>query len=315
MTTREHGIWRRALSPVLLAALAAWLVPATGAVTIEPLARLPFELGPRGHVLVPVSVNGTPAVFALDTGATTNVVAARWAQTADPGLPDGAAAEVIGAHGSGGAAMTRIGRLEVGTIAVRDEPALIMDLAHVEGPDMRLDGLIGVPLLEDYDVVLDFGAAAVSFYPRGSIDRLRREQPHTGSDMLDAGPDLSVHANLVLVEVRRDGVPLTAVLDTGSGRSGINSAAAAALGITLPAGFTGTPDHGGGHGAVAALPSMEITLGDGRLSSRDPVAIVDLPAFESLGLGRQPAMLLGTNFLEGRRVGLDYAARRVYLFD
>jgi predicted aspartyl protease len=254
-------------------------------------------------------------VFALDTAATTNVVAAGWAQAADLGLPDGAAAEVVRAHGSSGAAMTRIGRLEVGAIAVRDEPALIMDLAQVAGPDMRLDGLIGVPLLEDFDVVLDFDAAAVSFYPRGSIDRLRQEQRHTLSAMLDADPGLAVHANLILVEVRRDGIPITAVLDTGSGRSGINSAAAAALGISLPPGFTGTPDHGGGHGAVAALPSMEITLGDGRLSSRDPVAIVDLPAFESLGLGRQPAMLLGTNFLEGRRVGLDYAARRVYLFD
>jgi predicted aspartyl protease len=315
MRTLERGTQRPAPPTRLLAALAAWLVPALCAAAIEPIARVPFDLGPRGHVLVTVSIDGAPAVFAIDTAAGTNVVATRWASTAGPALTAEGTVEVHGAHGSSSATTTRIGRLELGGMAVRDEPALIMDLSHVEGPDMRLDGVIGVPVLEDYDVILDFDASEVSFYPRGSIARLARGQPHAYGAMLGPDPGLSPHANLVFVEVRYDGVPITAVLDTGSGRSGINSAAAAALGIALPEGFEGTLDHGGGHGTFAALPSMELAFGEGRLRSEDPVAIVDLPVFESLGLDRRPAMLLGTNFLAGRRVGFDYAARRVTLFD
>jgi hypothetical protein len=61
---------------------------------------------------------------------------------------------------------------------------------------------------------------------------------------------------------------------------------------------------------------MEIGFGEGgRLVSTAPVAIIDLPVFASLGLDDEPAMLLGTNFLEGRRIGIDYAAARLYLFE
>jgi len=70
-----------------------------------------------------------------------------------------------------------------------------------------------------------------------------------------------------------------------------------------------------GHGPVAALPTMEIELGEGDLRSAQPVAIIDLPVFETLGLADRPAMLLGTNFLRGRRLGLDYAGGRIFLFD
>jgi hypothetical protein len=60
---------------------------------------------------------------------------------------------------------------------------------------------------------------------------------------------------------------------------------------------------------------MEITLGAAALTSDAPVAIVDLPAFESLGLGDRPAMLIGTDFLAGRRIGLGYAERAMYVYE
>jgi predicted aspartyl protease len=304
------------LRDTLTAALILLATPFLSAVSIaadtDPVTRLPFELGPRGHVLVPVFVNGKSALFGLDTGASSNVIAQRYAEAAGTGLRDHGEAAIGGAHVNSRGILTRIDRFRLGEIEVRDEPALVMDLSHVEGPNMRLDGLIGRPFLEDYDVVLDFGESTVSFYPHGSLDRLGDGQSHTRSGMIESTDS---HDKLVFLDVRYGDVGLTAVLDTGSGRSGINSAAATALGIELPGGAAPAPAHAGGHGPVAALPTMEIELGDGRLSSAQPVAIIDLPVFETLGLADTPAMLLGTNFLRGRRVGLDYAGRRIFLFD
>jgi predicted aspartyl protease len=312
MRTNTPPCPRDGLTAALILLTASFASAVTAAAGTDPVARLNFELGPRGHVLVPVTVNGERALFALDTGAGSNVVAKRYAEASGSALPDHGEAATAGAHAKGKGSLTRIDTLGIGSIEARDEPALVMDLSHVEDPDTPLDGLIGRPLLEDYDVVLDFAGSTVSFYPQGALDRLGVGQPHTRSGMIEAADS---HDQLVFLDVRYGDVGLTAVLDTGSGRSGINSAAAAALGIELPGRAAPAPDHAGGHGPVAALPTMEIELGAGHLRSAQPVAIVDLPVFETLGLADRPAMLLGTNFLRGRRIGLDYAGRRIFLFD
>lgn len=277
------------------------------------VVELPFELGPRGHILVPVSVNGqAPATFAVDTGAGMNVINARYATSLGGALPAGEAIQVAGAHANTEAKMTRFDQLEMGTLTAREAPALIMDLSHVEGPDMQLDGLIGAPLLRNYDVVFDFAASRLALYEVGTLADIGQARPHTVAP-IEPGPG---HGQVILLGVSFQDQPMLAVLDTGSGRSGINSPAATALGIDVPAGMAAA--HQGGatmHAPRAALPSMEIELGDGRLASSTPVAIIDLPVFGPLGLADRPAMLLGTNFLTGRRLGIDYAGSQVYLFD
>ena len=309
---RKHTF--RPLDLGLLLALMLALAPALADPGRDGLvAELPFELGPRGHVLVPVSVNGqAPATFAVDTAASANVINARYATSLGPALPAGESVRVEGAHTSTAATMTRFDQLEMGTLTARETPAVIMDLSHVEGPDMQLDGLIGAPLLSNYDVLFDFAASRLSLYQAGTLAVMGRAAPHTVAPI---EPGLG-HGRIVLFAVSFQDQPLLAVLDTGSGRSGINSPAATALGIDVPAGMAAA--HQGGatmHAPRAALPSMEIELGDGRLASSTPVAIIDLPVFGPLGLADRPAMLLGTNFLTERRLGIDYAGSQVYLFD
>ncbi len=62
---------------------------------------------------------------------------------------------------------------------------------------------------------------------------------------------------------------------------------------------------------VDSAPSVN----DGDPNPAPAVAITDLPVFGPLGLDDEPATLLGTRFLEGRRIGIDHAAARLYLFD
>ncbi|HEX8413368.1 MAG TPA: aspartyl protease family protein, partial [Sphingomicrobium sp.] len=60
---------------------------------------------------------------------------------------------------------------------------------------------------------------------------------------------------------------------------------------------------------VAVIPRLRI----GRLLIRNlPVAFADLPPFETFGLSKEPALLLGTDLLKTfRRVSLDFHARKV----
>ena len=61
--------------------------------------------------------------------------------------------------------------------------------------------------------------------------------------------------------------------------------------------------------------TQQILPGNSSLSSKAHIGIVDLPVFASLGLSDKPAMILGTNFLENRKMEIDYQNRMLYLDD
>ena len=268
-----------------------------------PLGNIDFESGPRGHILVPGRINGSDTgVFALDTGAGSNVIHPRFARQL--GLDNGETVDVNGAHSTTSGTKTELASLQVGSLRATDVEALIWDLSHVEGPDMQLDGILGAPFLRQYDVMIDFDAGTIEFFaPQATHE--------------DSGTSFqTVGGGLILFEVTLDEQTLSAVLDTGSGRSAINHAAARALGVALPA--VPTPQAtspSAGHHPVAAIAEARLELADTALTSVDPVAVIDLPVFENLGLADEPAMILGTNFLKQRKLTIAYAAGRLYFVD
>lgn len=271
------------------------------------IGEIDFTLGPRGHLLVPVTVNGTEqGLFALDTGATTNVLTPEFADRLGTALEDSAPMQAHGAHASADVRLANIQSIRVGEVAGDAGPSIIMDLSHINGPDMQIDGIVGNSFLHRYDVVIDFP------------DR-RLELNETGS-LADADAAYSAAADiaegtgaLIYLDVVVNGQPMTAVLDTGSGRSAINFAAVKALGLEVPR----MPEASEGHGTrlshAPAIPDIRVELGTATLTSEAPVHIKDLDVFEVVGLSEKPAMLLGTNFLRDRRLGIDYRARRIYL--
>ena len=306
-----HKSFCRPLSAALSLGLLLALLYA-GAGIADPITEVSFELGPRGHVLMPVTIDGhDTGTFALDTGAGSNVVHPRFADEVGIDREPANAIEVHGAHASSTAVPVRVGSLQIGDIEATDVEAMVMDLSHVEGPDMRLDGLVGAPFLNDYDVQLDFERELLTLYPPSSISELASDRGIAGNDIR------LVHGGLVYLEVVFDGVPITAVLDTGSGRSGINTAAADALGIKLPPmpASQGGDDTPTMHRPMAAIPGMTVELDAGTLTTEAHVGIVDIPVFGSLGLSDEPAMILGTNFLADRILALDYENARLYLLD
>ena len=268
-------------------------------------SRLDFELGPRGHVLVPVSINGQPGIFALDTAASANVIHPRFAKKIGLDYSDSEEFLGQGAHHEIAVRPTRFDSMTVGGLSEKNVDAAVIDLSYVEGPDMQLDGLIGAPFLSKFDVTIDFDNRFVAFAaPRN----------RNGDDGHRFGLQ---HGALIYLDVIFNDQTITAVLDTGAGRSAINFAAAEALGINT----ADLPDSSHGHSAstmhqpAAAIPDVTLELGDSSLSSKAHVGIVDLPVFASLGLSDKPAMILGTNFLESRKLEIDYQNAMLYLDD
>ena len=261
-------------------------------------AEIPFVLSPRGHILVDVALNGRePVPFALDTGAGRTVI--NQARLIDLGLEHRSSTQIVqGAHDRSAMGFTDVNSLTVGGMALGAFELATMDLTHVESEDMPLFGVLGFDILSRFDLMLDFVNNTFSLY----------SQADSPDDCSVCQGPISVPFELaegthIRLELSISGQAIAAVLDTGSGRTGMNPLGARALGIELPATM---PDR---HGP--ALQIGEITLGGKALARNVIVGVVDLPAFKTLGLGNQPALLLGTGTLAGRRVGISYGLRRL----
>ena len=272
----------------------------------DQVTRVDFTLGPRGHILLPVSINGQEAgIFALDTAASANVIHPRFAKKIGLDFSDANEFVAHGAHNDMAVRPTHFESMSVGGLVENDVNAAVIDLSYVEGPDMQLDGLIGAPFLRNYDVTIDFANRSIELVTPGKTQ--------SG----DGHPFGLEHGALIYLDVMFNDQTLTAVLDTGAGRSAINLAAAEALGIDLPERTGSAHGHKPAtmHEPSAAIPNVTLELGDASLSSKAHVGIVDLPVFASLGLSDKPAMILGTNFLENRKMEIDYQNRVLYLDD
>ncbi len=254
-----------------------------------------FEIGNRGHILVPVSVNGMDAKpFAVDTGATLTVLDAVefGALSEDDSQATAGASQAHGAqgaHGASSARVTTVDSIAFWQVQQRNQQVALMTLSELtpgKVPDFA--GVLGLPLLKQYRVDLDYRARRLALYdlneqlPPCEICVPAREVRVT--PLIGGLPSVPVTIN---------GVQMTALLDTGASRTILNEAAIAALGLT----DAGTGESiGRASIRVGSLPARE-----------HDVSRIDLPIFRTLRLDPQPAAILGIDYLGAGRVVMDLA--------
>lgn len=262
--------------------------------------EIPFALGPRGHILVDVAINGRdPVPFALDTGAGRTVV--NQARLTSMGLTARPSGDTVqGAHGQSSMGVTEVASLSVGEASLGAIELGTMELSHVEADDMTLFGVLGFDVLSRFDLTLDFVGNTVVLHPRA--------EDAAGCGVCRgevSAPFELAEGTHIQFEVSISDQPIAAILDTGSGRTGMNGLAARAIGVELPA----TPP--GAHAPALRVGTLRL---EGSALARDlMVGVVDLPALRALGLADEPAMILGTGALSGRRVGISYGLGRLYV--
>jgi hypothetical protein len=158
--------------------------------------------------------------------------------------------------------------------------------------------------LTQFDIKLDFERSVASFYSAAS-DR---------SDCIACPAGIegivfeTISPGFIVLPATVNTQPVKALLDSGSGHSGLNGKAVAALGVTLPPLPAGAPT---GHNF--GIQTGPVRVGETILTEQTQLFVMDHPVMESLGLADRPSMLLGTDQLKGRSVTICYGLKILFL--
>jgi hypothetical protein len=248
---------------------------------------------------VDVRVNGRgPYRFIVDSGADTSVIGLRVAQ--DLQLPLGTPTVLNGMTSRNTVDRVRVAQINLGLSTVNDLQLPALREVNVGG-----DGLLGIDALAGQRLMMDFERHVIR------VEDARIPEKHYFGEIVVIAR--RKRGQLILAHVAAGGVPLDAVIDTGSEVTIGNLALRKKLWRRQPDKFfTATAIGVTGEPATLQLALLD-ELHVGPVILRNvPVAFADVPPFALFGLSEQPALLLGTDILEKfRRVSLDFRARRV----
>ena len=253
----------------------------------------------RTRMTVEVRVNGTgPYRFVVDSGADSSVVGVRIAQALQ--LPRGTPATLNAMTASAVVQRVLLDTLQVGPSTIRD-----LEVPALQERDLGGEGMIGIDALVEQRLMMDFEKRLIK------VEDARQPVQRVGSDIVITAR--RHRGQLILTEVEAAGLPLDAVIDTGSEITIGNVALRDKLirgnrdkFVTVAAtGVTGVTIN------LQLARIGELKLGSVTLKNV-PMAFADLPPFEVFGLSKEPALLIGTDLLETfRRVSLDFRSRKV----
>lgn len=262
----------------------------------------------------PVNLNGKgPFTFVVDTGANRCVIATETA--AALALPAGQPTPVHSIAGVEPADTVQVASLMVGDVRSDN-----LSLPILASEQLGAQGLLGVDVMRDRRVVLDFAANRLVIGPaRHELSDAGLERPDR---ILGARRNvISVPARyrfgqLTIVDADVDGQAVTALLDSGSQNTVANLALRNALVGRRPAlaaqlhavellGATGQVASG----EACVLPALRL----GGLGVQNLRAVfADLHTFAVWRLQAQPAILIGVDVLRHfEAVELDFSRKRV----
>ncbi len=271
------------------------------------LLETAFDQARRMTVPVALDSHG-PFQFVVDTGANRSVVSAELAQRL--GLKVDGNAPVHGIAGVEPATLYRVDRMRV---------ASGLQLPGLPGAKLGAAGLLGVDVLEDRRVTLDF--ISNRFEIATSAQGASIGQGHD-TRLGEAGPQIvKVSARyrfgqLVIVGAEVAGVPVSAFLDSGSQISVGNLALREAVLRQMPElaeRFVEVPLVSAtgqiARGELALLPSLRL----GALKLQRLLAVfADLHIFKLWELQDRPSILIGIDVLrQFQNVVLDFGRREV----
>lgn len=251
------------------------------------------------RLTVDTLVNGRgPYRFIVDSGADTSVVGLGIARDLD--LPVSTPIVLNNMTARNIVDRVKIDRLSFGPSSVGG-----LDLPALNEGDLGSQGMLGIDALVQQRLMLDFDKKLI-----------RVEDAHSKPAIIPGAIVITARrqkGQLILAHVFAGGVPLDAVIDTGSEVTVGNTALRDRL-IRKGHGDFVTAEVIGVTGVVqkvqmARIPELRL----GPVLLRDvPIAFADLPPFAVFGLSNEPALLLGTDLLGNfKTVSLDFLSRKV----
>lgn len=162
------------LAPALLLACSACVQTDVGGAGVAPDAKpgeIAFELaGPNDTaILVPVTIGGKgPYRFVLDTGATLTCVGETLATELSLPEPRGVLGRGATLGGGGSMRLVQIDSLRIDETEATDVMACAIDLSQMRDIGLEFDGLLGLNVLKNFRVTLDFERKVMRLEPFGT---------------------------------------------------------------------------------------------------------------------------------------------------
>lgn len=251
------------------------------------------------RMTVEVQINGRgPYRFLVDSGADTSVVGLKIAR--DLQLPLGSPAVLHATTASARVDRVRVDQLSLGSTTISD-----LELPALDERDVGGDGMIGIDALVQQRLMLDFEKRVI-----------KSEDARQPAKILDGEIVVTARrrkGQLILTEISATGLPVEAVIDTGSEITIGNLALRDRLIRGNRKKFESIQAMGVTGVAVELQVARIAELKIGSVTLYNvPMAFADVPPFQVFGLKDQPSLLLGTDLLSTfRRVSLDFRARKV----
>ena len=270
--------------------------------SVEQQAKLPITLA-RNFLLVPAGLDGGQVLLVVDTGAeATTVTPAAVDALRLPWMSSNAVLLGVGGAVHGGSVL--LDRLQLGSLRTANMALDVGDLPPFEESTQPVAGLLGQDLLGHYDVELDLVRQVMTLY---AVPACPGFVP-PGYERADVEVLERAGGGLLFTSVEIDGKTVRALVDTGARSSLITRHTAQGLGVTAAQLKRDPVATGRGIGSISVVFNRhrfhEVRIGDLVLHDMTlnvaplPIAGID--------------MLLGADWLAGRRVWISRAAGRMF---
>ena len=298
---------------VILLVLTMLLIPAAAdaVCVVDEKATIPLNIT-GGAITVPVEVNGITATLILDTGAQRSVVTEAAVQRLGLARDPWVGTTISGVGGIQRRPNANPRSLTLGGVRLvrrtlnHDTSLTVGILPRTLAGSRVIDGLLGRDFLALFDLDLDVPARRLTLYQ--VHDCSGRFLPWSGP--YDTISVTTPAEDAMVVPVTLDGTPLRALLDTGASASLLAAPGMVRVGLQQ-ASLAGDPGD-----QVSGLGPHIVTMYRHTFRSlRVGGQTIDAPVIWVAPIRLMPItdMLLGADWLAGRRVWISYATRRLFV--
>lgn len=265
-----------------------------GAVAVIPLDAV------EGFPVIAAEVNGRPVTFVLDTGAQAHLILPA-AEAVLRLPPMQGTVPLFGTGGAREAPLVRLEGVTLGGVPLTPSPTPVTTLPVVPHVSPLLAGLLGAPLLDQFDLELNVPAGRLGLFPAGGCGGATPELAARQTVL----PLAITSDRQALLEVSINGQSVIALLDTGSRATLLSQTAADALGLRAPLSANTSRGIDGESLPVGHTTVREMTVGNDVMRDM-PISI------SPVQLGRAD-MLLGLDYLRQRRAFISYVTSRLVI--
>ncbi len=288
-----------------------WPGLAAASCVVQARAVVPLEvIGTT--ILAPVAVNGVAGRFVLDTGAARTAVTPEAVARFGLVLDEWTATTMRGVGGLERRRNALPRSVTLGGLALRrrsvaqDATLRVVTLPRGEVGGRTIDGLLGRDFLSLFDLAVDLPRGVLTLYE--VRDCGGRFLPWT-EDYVSVAVENPAESALVM-PVELDGVRLRALFDTGASQTLVAAPGMARLGLGLDR-LRDDPST-----VVSGMGPRTVTMWRHRFRAlRIGEEVWSAPVFLVAPIAVNPIsdMLLGADWLKGRRVWLSYATRQIFI--